>query len=141
MTQPDFINKPLAEMTKEEWESLCDGCGLCCQLRLQDEDTDEIVLSNIACDFLDLKTCKCSDYANRQRNVADCVQITPENVAELDWLPVTCGYRLVWGGYELPQWHHLVCGSRTKVHTKGPSMRGELVHQKDCTFLDDESEL
>jgi uncharacterized cysteine cluster protein YcgN (CxxCxxCC family) len=131
MPQPDFIKKPITDMTSEEWESLCDGCGLCCQIRLQDEDTDEIVLSNAACDFLDLATCRCSDYVNRQKNVADCIQITPENVAALDWLPHTCGYRLVWAGKKLPRWHHLVCGDRNRVHTHGPSMLGELIHERD----------
>jgi uncharacterized protein len=141
MTQPAFLDKPLQDMSLEEWESLCDGCGLCCQVRLQDTDTDEIVLSNIACDFLDLKTCRCSDYANRQTNVADCVKITPDNVGELDWLPPSCAYRLVWAGYELPSWHYLVCGKRNRVHTHGPSMKGDLIHEKDCPLPNDDNEL
>jgi uncharacterized cysteine cluster protein YcgN (CxxCxxCC family) len=141
MVQPDFLQKPFHEMTSAEWESLCDGCGLCCQLRLEDEDTGEVVLSNIACDFLDLETCRCSDYENRQKNVPDCVKITPDNVAEMDWLPVTCGYRLVWGGYELPEWHHLVCGKKNRVHTQGPSMKGDLVHEKDSALFDDEDDV
>lgn len=138
MPQPDFITKPLTEMTTDEWESLCDGCGLCCQLRLEDEDTGEIVLSNIACDFLNLDSCQCSDYCNRQKNVADCVQITPDNVGAMAWLPHTCAYRLVWGGHKLPRWHHLVCGDRNRVHTHGPSMRGELVHERDSGLSDDD---
>jgi uncharacterized protein len=72
--------KRLAEMSEAEWESLCDGCGLCCQIRVEDEDTGEIALSDAACRLLDLCTHRCSDYANRKAKVADCVKITPENV-------------------------------------------------------------
>ena len=87
--------KPLAEMSEAEWESLCDGCGLCCQIRVEDEDTGEIVLSDAACRLLDLCTHHCSDYANRKQKVPDCVKITPANVRSLNWLPYSCAYRLL----------------------------------------------
>ncbi len=134
MAQPDFISKPLKEMSAQEWESLCDGCGLCCQIRLEDMDTGEQTLSNVSCKYLDLCSHQCSDYANRQKNVPDCVLITPDNVHEMDWLPHTCGYRLVALGYELPEWHHLVCGDKERVHTEGPSMRGEVVSEEDADW-------
>ncbi len=124
MPQPEFLSKPLTEMTDTEWESLCDGCGLCCQLRVEDEDSGEIALSNAACRFLCLDTNRCSDYANRKRNVPDCASPTPENILELTWLPVTCGYRLAALGIPLPDWHHLVCGDPARVHEEGPSMLG-----------------
>lgn len=134
--QPDFLSKPLQEMTAEEWESLCDGCGLCCQIRIEDGNTGKIALSNIACAYLCLSSHRCSDYANRQRNVPDCVAITPENVHELDWLPHTCGYRLVAKGYGLPEWHHLICGDPKRVHTHGPSMRDETVSETEVDWRD-----
>lgn len=126
--------KALEEMTEAEWESLCDGCGLCCQIRVEDEDTGETALSNAACRFLDLCSLRCSDYANRQKNVPDCVKITPDNVRELTWLPHSCAYRLVAFGIDLPDWHHLVCGDRERVHTEGPSMRGELVCEDEADW-------
>ena len=92
---PFWRAKSIDEMNEAEWESLCDGCGLCCQIRVEDEDTGEVALSDAACRLLDLCTHRCSDYANRQRKVPDCVKITPENVKSLDWLPHTCAYRLV----------------------------------------------
>lgn len=134
MKQPAFLSKPLTEMTQAEWESLCDGCGLCCQLRVEDEDTGEIALSNAACRFLCLKTNQCSDYANRKANVPDCVQVTPDNIRELNWLPHTCGYRLAAFNMPLPNWHHLICGDRERVHTKGPSMRGALISEDDADW-------
>jgi uncharacterized protein len=134
MKQPTFTHKPMTQMSAEEWESLCDGCGLCCQIRLEDEDTGEIALSNAACRYLCLKSHSCTDYANRQKNVADCVKVTPENVHELDWLPHTCAYRLVAAGKPLPRWHHLLCGDKQRVHTHGPSMRGELISEDEADW-------
>lgn len=132
--QPDFLKKPLHEMTDAEWESLCDGCGLCCQIRVEDEDTGEIALSNAACRYLCLNTHQCRDYANRQKNVPDCIKVTPDNVMELNWLPHTCGYRLAAFGQPLPKWHHLICGDPGRVHRYGPSMKGELISEDDAEF-------
>ena len=132
MPQPAFLSKPMNEMTTQEWESLCDGCGLCCQIRVQDEDSGEIALSNVACRYLCLNTHKCNDYANRQKNVPDCIKVTPENVHELDWLPHTCGYRVVARGGKLASWHPLVCGNTKRVHTSGPSMKGSIISEDDA---------
>lgn len=126
--------KPMAAMTAIEWEQLCDGCGLCCQIRVEDEDTGEIALTDAACRLLDLCTHRCSDYANRQRRVQDCVKVTPENVRGLDWLPHSCAYRLVAFGHDLPDWHHLVCGDRARVHEDGPSMLGDLVSEDEVEW-------
>ena len=127
-------NKPLAEMSEAEWESLCDGCGLCCQIRVEDEDTGEIALSDAACRLLDLCSHRCSDYPNRKARVPDCVKITPANLRELNWLPWSCAYRLLEFGMDLPKWHHLVCGDPERVHTEGPSMRGELVSEDEVDW-------
>ncbi len=134
MTQPAFLSKPMTEMTPEEWESICDGCGLCCQIRVEDEDSGEIALSNVACRYLCLNSHRCSDYANRQKNVADCVKVTPDNVHGLTWLPHTCGYRLVAYGMELPDWHPLICGDAARVHSDGPSMHGELISEDEADW-------
>jgi uncharacterized protein len=136
MQPPDFLSKPMHDMTREEWESLCDGCGLCCQIRIEDGTTGKMTLSNVACTLLCLNSHQCSDYANRQARVADCVQITPHNVLELTWLPYSCAYRLVAKGYALPEWHHLICGDRERVHTEGVSMRGETISEDEVDWRD-----
>lgn len=93
--KPFWRTKTLNQLTRSEWESLCDGCGQCCLHKLQDEDTDEIYWTSVACTLLNAETCQCRDYPNRKKTVPDCVFLTPEIVDEVDWLPVTCAYRLV----------------------------------------------
>lgn len=134
MPQPAFLAKSIHDMSDAEWESLCDGCGLCCQIRVEDEDTGEIALSNAVCRYLCLNTHQCSDYANRQTNVPDCVKVTPHNIHSLTWLPHSCAYRLVAQGQPLPKWHYLVCGDRNRVHSYGPSMKGSLVSEDDAEW-------
>lgn len=112
---PFWETKTLAEMTANEWELLCDGCGLCCLTKLQDEDTDEILYTRVVCRYSDLKTAACSDYENRSVNVPTCVELTLERVAEFDWLPETCAYRVLYRGDPLPEWHPLISGKSTSV--------------------------
>ncbi len=123
---PFWRRKRLSEMTRAEWESLCDGCGRCCLNKLIDEDTNATVFTDVGCRLLDGTTCRCSDYAHRQRRVKDCVRLTPRNVKRLTWLPPTCGYRLVAEGRDLAWWHPLVSGSRETVHEAGISVRGRV---------------
>ena len=93
MTEPFWKTKTLSEMTDAEWESLCDGCGRCCLVKLEDEDTGKIHFTDLACKLLSLKSCRCSDYAHRTKRVSDCVRLTPQNVGKLNWLPDSCAYR------------------------------------------------
>jgi uncharacterized protein len=122
---PFWESKTLAEMNDQEWESLCDGCGKCCLISLEDEDTGALYLTDVACKLFDGATCQCSDYANRKSKVPDCVKLTPENVPTLDWLPRTCGYRLVSEGKPLFWWHPLVSGDPETVHASGASARDQ----------------
>jgi uncharacterized protein len=123
---PFWRRKALNEMTKAEWESLCDGCGRCCLNKLIDEDTNETVYTDVGCKLLDAKGCRCTDYAHRRRKVPDCVRLTSRNVRRLSWLPPTCAYRIVANGDDLPWWHHLKSGSRDTVHEAGISVRGRV---------------
>ena len=65
--EPYWRRKTLSEMTKTEWEMLCDGCGRCCLNKLEDETTGEIFYTDIACRLLDLETCRCTSYDERKR--------------------------------------------------------------------------
>ena len=93
--EPYWRTTPLAKMSKSEWEGLCDGCGLCCLHKVEDADSGRIGMTDVACRYLDLGQCRCSDYANRKANVPDCVVLKPADVLRLRWLPSTCAYRLV----------------------------------------------
>ncbi|MCR9071279.1 MAG: YcgN family cysteine cluster protein [Alphaproteobacteria bacterium] len=126
--------KPLARMTKREWESLCDGCGKCCLVKLQDADTDEISYTDVACKLLDCTSARCSDYPNRKKQVPDCVVLSVKLVNQLDWMPSTCAYRLLKEGKPLYWWHHLECGDPNAVHEAGISVRERVVSE---TLVDD----
>ncbi|MDF1790255.1 MAG: YcgN family cysteine cluster protein [Thalassobaculaceae bacterium] len=121
--------KSLAQMTKSEWESLCDGCGRCCLVKLQDADTDEISYTDVACKLLDGTSCRCSDYPNRRKKVSDCVVLSVKLVSQLQWMPSTCAYRLLQEGKPLYWWHHLECGDPDAVHEAGISVRGRVISE------------
>ena len=123
---PFWRRKSLAEMTDSEWESLCDGCGRCCLNKLEDEDTGRIYFTDVGCRLLDDQGCRCRDYPNRSTLVEDCVRLTADNVASLNWLPPTCGYRLIASGRDLYWWHPLVSGDPETVHQAGVSVRGRV---------------
>lgn len=126
-----FWRKPLEDLSRTQWESLCDGCGRCCLVKLEDEDNGEIHFTSIACRLLDGASCQCSDYAGRKAKVPDCVKLTPKRVREISWLPPTCAYRLVAEGRDLFWWHHLISGSRDTVHQAGVSVRGRVAAGED----------
>jgi uncharacterized protein len=130
MTQdelPFWKRKPLEKMTKSEWESICDGCGKCCLVKLEDaDDARRTYFTAIGCRLLDGETCGCRDYANRTTEVSDCVRLTPRNVKKIVWLPPSCGYRLLAEGKDLYWWHPLVSGDPETVHRAGISVRGRL---------------
>lgn len=129
-TRPFWEEKSLSEMTRTEWESLCDGCALCCLVKLEDEDTGEVAYTDVACELLKIGVCKCSDYENRHVKVPTCIPLTPENISEIGWLPVTCAYRRLDEGKPLLPWHPLISGDPTSVHRAGISIRDWAVAEK-----------
>ena len=136
MDTPFWKTKRLHEMTREEWESLCDGCGRCCLHKLRDEDTNVLSFTNVACRLLDLESCRCSDYARRQRRVPDCVSLTPEALQDIDWLPPTCAYRRLRDGLDLAWWHPLVSGDPDTVHEAGISVRERAITERRAGALE-----
>ncbi len=123
--------KSLLEMSKKEWESLCDGCGRCCLNKLENEDTGEVYHTNVVCRLLDMESCRCSSYEDRKKFVPECQILTPRNLKKYPWLPSTCAYRMVAEGHDLAWWHPLISGSPDTVHDAGISVRGRVVSERD----------
>lgn len=129
--RPEFWTLPLADLTLGEWEALCDGCGKCCLHKVEDEDSGRIYFTDVGCRLLDRQTGRCRDYAHRQREVPDCVRLTPETVGDIAWLPQTCAYRLRRERKPLPDWHYLLSGDPEAVHRAGESVRGWTVAEDE----------
>ncbi|MDP5280480.1 YcgN family cysteine cluster protein [Sphingomonas sp. DG1-23] len=123
---------PLAQLDRAQWEALCDGCGKCCVHKLEDEETGELHATNVACRLLDRRMGRCSDYRHRHAYVSECVRLNMRNVAEIEWLPSTCAYRLRAAGEQLPDWHYLVSGDPESVHAAGQSTRGWTISEDDA---------
>ncbi|MEL7214722.1 MAG: YcgN family cysteine cluster protein [Pseudomonadota bacterium] len=133
-----FWEKPLFSLEKAEWEALCDGCGKCCLLKLEEEDTGEVFYTDVSCRLLDTGTCRCGNYALRKQLVPDCVVLTPETLPDIaGWMPSTCAYRRLYEGKGLPDWHPLLTGRAGSVAEAGHSIAERVVPEYEV----DEDEL
>ena len=140
--EPNFwLKKTLQELNGEEWEALCDGCGICCLYKVEETSTGKVYITRIACRFLDLDESRCKAYAQRKTVMPTCVQLTPENVLELGWLPETCAYRRLAEKKPLPDWHHLLSGDRQLVHKVGISTRGKVIPENKHNRKDIENHI
>ena len=131
-----FWELPLTALSEQEWEALCDGCGRCCLLKIEDEETGEIEDTNVACRLLDTETAQCTDYANRKTYVPDCLRLTLKNVDDMTWLPETCAYRRRADDKPLPEWHYLLTGDRSDVIRAGASVAGRVVTEDEAGPLE-----
>jgi len=125
--KPFWQTVKLADMTAAQWEALCDGCAKCCLVKLQDEDSGEIVFTDIVCNLLDQQSCRCTHYEERTKLVPDCVKLTKDNLDKIDFMPPSCAYRLLHEGKDLPQWHPLVSGRADSVVEAGMSVKGRVI--------------
>ncbi len=131
-----FWERPLAELSREEWEALCDGCGRCCLHKIEDADTGEIEDTNVACKLLDTQTARCRDYRNRKAFVPDCLRLTLKIVGTMSWLPETCAYRRRAADEPLPEWHPLLTGDPESVKRAGASVAGRVVSETEAGPLE-----
>lgn len=125
--KPFWQTVKLADMTAAQWEALCDGCAKCCLVKLQDEDSGEIVFTDIVCNLLDQQSCRCTHYEERTKLVPECVKLTKDNLDKIDFMPPSCAYRLLHEGKDLPQWHPLVSDRADSVVAAGMSVKGRVI--------------
>jgi len=130
MSSKFWEEKSLAEMSQEEWESLCDGCGRCCLNKLEDEDTGEIYFTNVSCKLFNIEQCNCTDYENRKVSMPDCMILSVDNTTALEVMPSTCAYRLLQLGEPLPEWHPLITGRSESVAEADISVTGKVVSEE-----------
>jgi uncharacterized cysteine cluster protein YcgN (CxxCxxCC family) len=128
--EPFWKQKDLADMDRTEWEMLCDGCGKCCLFKLEYKELHEVRYTNVACQYLNILTCRCKSYWNRHALVAGCMVLDSSRVQQFYWLPRTCTYRLLYEGKELPEWHHLVSGDPDTIHKLGHSVKGKVISEE-----------
>jgi len=131
-----WLEKKLEDMSREEWESLCDGCGRCCLHKLEDEDDGRVYYTNVACQYLDFEKIQCTQYLTRNQLVPHCVVLQPEHVAQFHWLPSTCAYRLVADNQNLPEWHPLVSADTKSVVDAGISIKDRVHNELDINMDD-----
>ncbi len=125
--KPFWERKTLAQMSREEWESLCDSCGRCCLYKLEDEDTGDIYYTDVACKYMDADTCRCGDYAQRQTLMPECLILSIDEPKYIKMLPNSCAYRQLYDGKPLSEWHPLITGDYNTVQEAGISIRGKFV--------------
>lgn len=130
LTERFWETKKMADMSRAEWEALCDGCARCCLLKLDFEDSPDIYYTNVACRLLDIRTCRCTRYRHRSLIVPDCLSLTPESAAVFSYLPRTCAYRCLAEGRPLPSWHPLISRDPDAIHRLGISIRDRAIPEE-----------
>mgnify|MGYP005988583221 FL=1 len=123
--------KNLIDMNENEWESLCDKCGKCCVIKLEDFDTQEVHYTNVSCKLLCEKSASCKDYENRKSIVPDCIILSPDNLKDLKWMPETCAYKLLNEGKNLPYWHPLLSGNDKEIVKSGNSVKNRVTNENE----------
>ena len=136
--RPKFWEKyKLAELSKNEWEALCDGCGKCCLRKIEDADTNEVFYTNVSCKLLETSTARCQNYKMRKKIVPDCIILTPNNIKKIAyWMPQTCGYRRMYYGEPLENWHPLISENSNSALEAGETVANKIIPETDINEED-----
>lgn len=137
MSERFWEEKSLAEMSREEWESLCDGCARCCLIKLEDEDTSELFYTSVVCRYLDREQCSCNIYSERTTLVPDCLELDTSIIQHLNWMPNSCAYRLLGEGKPLPEWHPLVSGTKRSVQEAGIAVTNFAISEDEVASMEE----
>ena len=135
--KPWWEAKKLSEMDDAEWESLCDRCAKCCLLKLEDEESGDVYYTDVTCELMDSGDCSCTQYAERRRLVPECIKLTKDNLAQVEWMPLSCAYRRLMEGRGLADWHPLVTGDKRSVHQSGNSVLGRFIYETEVENLEE----
>lgn len=130
MTLHFWESKSLHELSDQEWESLCDGCGRCCLIKLEDEETKLLYYTTISCRLFDIHECRCTDYQHRVQQAPGCVVLRPYDKELYDQLPSSCAYRLLSEGSKLETWHPLISKSKDSIHNTNISVRDKVISEQ-----------
>lgn len=136
-----FWDKPLDQLTTEQWELLCDGCGLCCLRKFITGygKREKIHFTSIACNLLDLSSGACQNYTKRFELEDDCTKLRLKDLYKFSqWLPLSCAYRLRFENKPLPNWHPLISGdkhsawkfARKNIFKLNSKDNAKIIHEK-----------
>lgn len=129
-----IINTPLNKLSDSEWEALCDHCGRCCLIKLENDQTDEVFYTNIVCQQYDIEKGQCGNYQARQQFVPGCIVIRQFGEEIYSQLPETCAYRLRYNNKPLPEWHPLLTGNtkemqQAMIYVKSRVVSEQSIHE------------
>jgi len=124
-----FWEKPLSQLSTEQWEALCDGCGRCCLKKFSDEESDELVYTRVICSYFSEETSQCGCYEERTKLVPECLNVKDMDMQSVNWMPDTCAYRLRFENKPLFPWHPLLAGSQEQMGVAGISINGKVVNE------------
>lgn len=118
-----FYEKPLSELTDEEWEQICMKCGKCCMCKYSEGEV--IHFSNQMCSFFDIKKGICSCYSKRfEMAENECKKVSLELMKEdINLLPPSCAYRRLYEGRGLPEYHPLITGNPKSAILAGQTVK------------------
>ena len=141
LTEFFWKDKRLSEFDENEWEQICCNCGLCCLVKVQDEDSDDVYYTRVICHLFDCNTRLCKEYANRCKLVPECLKVTPKNIDKLNWMPKNCAYRILNETGDLPEWHRLKKSGKNLPELPQNLVADNMVEDSDLEdyIIEDES--